>query len=345
MSNEYPEAKASIEHINRIKEDVDLLQYLYALFDAKWFLFFTVVLFGGAAIYHAKTVPDMYVGVARTDIRDLRGQGGLQPDDRLMSQSMAMLEYQYTLESFKENYTQVVLIRVRSHEFVRYFMDKYNIYKHLNPEYWDEENQRWLEGFELDKGFDELRFRTEMLGTAYDEVTDIAEIRIRHSDPKQAAELANLYVDEFNEYMRRQTLKTVQNKLAYLYQQLEQTQVLEIQHMLFRLIEAQTATAMLAEVRKDYVLEMLDPAVVPYKPVSPNRKVIVIMGVMAGLLLSFTMVILVRMGINTLDSFKDYAKTIERKEIKHRRWGIRAWLYKLYRVFRWLLLRILKGKQ
>jgi hypothetical protein len=86
--------------------------------------------------------------------------------------------------------------------------------------------------------------------------------------------------------MRERTMRDVRRKQVYLQQELRSSEVLEIQQSIYRLIEAQTAIAMLASAREEYVLEIIDPAALPYRSFNLSRKKKVIVGAIAGTLLA-----------------------------------------------------------
>lgn len=52
--------------------------------------------------------------------------------------------------------------------------------------------------------------------------------------------------------------------------------------MLYRIIEEHTKIITLAKVNDEYVLKVIDPAIAPEKPAKPNRKLIVLLGVILG---------------------------------------------------------------
>jgi LPS O-antigen subunit length determinant protein (WzzB/FepE family) len=60
------------------------------------------------------------------------------------------------------------------------------------------------------------------------------------------------------------------------------------------LLESEKQKAMLANVNEDFALEVIDPAVAPVIRDKPNRKLIVVLGVVYGMLLSTFVVILVQ---------------------------------------------------
>ena len=55
-----------------------------------------------------------------------------------------------------------------------------------------------------------------------------------------------------------------------------------MQQSIYRLIEAQTAIAMLASAREEYALEIIDPAAIPYRSFNMSRKKKVLIGAIAG---------------------------------------------------------------
>ena len=69
--------------------------------------------------------------------------------------------------------------------------------------------------------------------------------------------------------------------------------VTEMQKIFFQLIEEQTKTIMLAEVREEYVFKTVDPAVVPEEKSKPKRALICILSVLLGGMLSM-MIVLIR---------------------------------------------------
>jgi LPS O-antigen subunit length determinant protein (WzzB/FepE family) len=323
------EATRSIDTIRKIEEDVDLLTYVYAVFDAKWFIFFIALICAGLSLLYAKSLPETYQGVVRVDIIDISDAGGIKPDSRLVPESIGLLEHGFVLRTRKDNYNQKILAYLRSRQYVRHFLDTYNIYKTIYAEHWSEEDPGWIGDFELDKGLAQKTFTADLLAIDYSIETDIVAVKIIHSDPVLAAQLANQYVQLFNEYMRDETLAKVQVKARYLQETLAQTKAIEIQQMLFRLMEAQTAKAMLANGRQEYILEVLDPAVRPYARFKPNRKQITILGGIAGALLAISLVISLEIAGKVAAALREYAIETQRQEVSQRRWSLRAWVLML----------------
>jgi uncharacterized protein involved in exopolysaccharide biosynthesis len=328
------EELGSVQEIDDIKQDIDLLNYIYAVFDAKWFIVFVAIITGGLSMLYALSLPETYQGVVRVDVIDISDPGGVRPDSRQMQESIGMLEYDFLLRAKKENYVQKVLAHLRSKQFTRRFLDSYNIYRYIYPQEWDNATSTWNGGFLLDKGLAQKTFMKDLIHIVHAPETDIVAVKVIAKDPAIAADLSNLYVYAFNQYMREQALAKVDSKFRYLEETLDQTGATEIQQMLFRLMEAQTAVAMLANGRNEYILEVLDPAVSPYSRYSPNRKLICILGAAAGVLLSTSLVMALTVLGRLKNALASYSAKTGRKPIAQRNWGLRALLLKLFNLVR-----------
>ncbi len=86
-------------------------------------------------------------------------------------------------------------------------------------------------------------------------------------------------------------MNDVRRKQEYLQRELHNSDLLEMQKSIYRLIEAQTAIAMLANAREEYALEVIDPAAIPYRSFSMSRKKKILIGTVAGLLLTVFVVL------------------------------------------------------
>jgi hypothetical protein len=266
--------------------EVDLLPYLEALI--RWRLSIALAALASALLVAAwaHSKPYMYQSTARVSIVDIEDPGGVSPDDRRASEVLTLVEHGFVMGTTHDNYNDVVLARLRSREFATRFLDRNNVYRHFYPEQWLEEQGAWAEGFEPDRGEVLTWFRDQVRVIDRDEETDIVSVSMSSHDAMLARDLANLYVREFNEFMRERTMREVSSKQAFLEAELRRAEVVEMQKSIYRLIEAQTAIAMLASAREEYVLEIIDPAALAYRSFSMSRKKKIFIGAIAGALLA-----------------------------------------------------------
>lgn len=288
--------------------ELDIMPYVNALIDARWIVLAVVVLAAALTGVWSLSKPYQFQSGAKVSVVDIEDPGGVSPDDRRASEVLTLVEHGFVMGTTHDNYNDVIRARLASRDFTVRFMDQYNVYRHFHPEQWLEDEQQWVEGFSPDRGEIQTQFRDSVRSIDHDEETDILTVSMVWTDPAIARDLANQYVHAFNEFMRERTMEDVARKQAFLERELRASDVLEIQQSIYRLIEAQTAIAMLASAREEYVLEIIDPAAMPYRSFSMSRKKKIVLGAVAGGLLTvFAVLALVmfRGMLQTLISYRE----------------------------------------
>ncbi|HHI92386.1 MAG TPA: hypothetical protein ENK04_02560 [Gammaproteobacteria bacterium] len=134
-------------------------------------------------------------------------------------------------------------------------------------------------------------FSEDVLDVRKDNKTGLMTLGVEWRDPVLAAYWANTLVARLNEHQRQAAIKEAQQSIDYLNQQLSKTSVVDMQQAIYRLIESQTRVIMLANVKKEYVMQVIDPALAPEKRVRPQRSLILLLGavlsVMMGIFIIF----------------------------------------------------------
>ncbi len=117
-----------------------------------------------------------------------------------------------------------------------------------------------------------------------DRSTGLLTLAIEWQDPELAAQWANSLVRRVNDLLSRQAIEEARTSINYLEKQLAETSSVEVQQAIYRLIEAETKEIMLASVQEEYAFKVIDPAVAPREPARPQRALIVVLGLVAGLI-------------------------------------------------------------
>lgn len=266
--------------------ELDLMPYINALIDARWILIIAALLSAVLAGFAAYSKPYMFQSVIKVSVVDIEDPGGVSPDDRRASEVLTLVEHGFVMGTTHDNYNDVMRARLGSRDFTMRFLDEHNVYRHFYPEQWNQEEQRWEDGFTPDRGEIFTRFRDEVRSIILNEETDIISIGMHWPEPTVARDWANQYVESFNEFIRERTINDTRRKQEYLQKELQRSDLLEMQKSIYRLIEAQTAIAMLANARDEYALEIIDPAAIPYRSVTMSRKKKIVIGTVAGSLLA-----------------------------------------------------------
>lgn len=128
-------------------------------------------------------------------------------------------------------------------------------------------------------------FRKNILTIREDSRSNTLIVSVDWKDPHLAATWANGFVALANDIIRKRALDEANRNIAYLNQQLKTTSSIEVQKVMYHLIETETKNSMLASGRSQYAFTVVDQAVVPELRLSPRRTLLVFGGVLLGFIL------------------------------------------------------------
>jgi uncharacterized protein involved in exopolysaccharide biosynthesis len=133
-------------------------------------------------------------------------------------------------------------------------------------------------------------FREGVLTIREDKRTGLTTVAVEWKDPAIAARWANEFVALANELIRARAKDDSTRNIAYLNKQVAQTNVVELQRVMYNIIESETKTMMLANARVEYAFRIVDPAVPPELKIRPKRLVMVVIGTLIGLVIGLMVV-------------------------------------------------------
>jgi len=125
-----------------------------------------------------------------------------------------------------------------------------------------------------------------IMSSAQDKKSLMITVSIKHYSPNVAKQWVEWLIDDINQEMKMRDLTEAKKSISYLTDQLAKTKIHKIQEVLYDIIEEQTKTIMFAEVREQYVLKTIDPALSSELNFQPNRGLIGALGVLFGLIFS-----------------------------------------------------------
>jgi uncharacterized protein involved in exopolysaccharide biosynthesis len=165
---------------------------------------------------------------------------------------------------------------------------------------WDPQKKLWRRHWwdfgKTDKGptdWDAYHiFSKKIRSVETDSKTNLVTLSIEWKDPILAAKWANDLVKKVNDMRRQDAIDEANTSIHYLEQELGKTGSVEVQKSIYKLIEAQTKTKMLASTREEYAFKVIDRAVPPERKARPKRKLIVLLGFVAGLFVGMMVVVL-----------------------------------------------------
>lgn len=173
---------------------------------------------------------------------------------------------------------------IQSRTFIEQFIAEQNLMPLLYTDYWDEETHNWEKSVKrppvLWQGAN--KFIKEVFSIDEAVETGLLTISVEWPDPELAANWTNRLVALANEIARQQDISEAEKSIAYLNEQIEQTNAVELQRVLYNLVEAEQKILMLASAREDYVFQVVDPAMVPVAIAKPNRILLIFLGTILG---------------------------------------------------------------
>jgi uncharacterized protein involved in exopolysaccharide biosynthesis len=138
------------------------------------------------------------------------------------------------------------------------------------------------------------RFDEKVRLVTEDKRSGIVTVAMYWDDPEVAARWANAYVNLFNAQMRQRAAADSKRNLQYLRQQLSGTNDVGVREAVYKLMEVELKTAMLADVREEYAAKVIDRAIAPDPAdfARPKRALIMAGGLAAGLMLGMLWLLL-----------------------------------------------------
>tara|TARA_B100000212_G_C27382563_1_gene537740 strand:+ start:283 stop:972 length:690 start_codon:yes stop_codon:yes gene_type:complete len=172
-----------------------------------------------------------------------------------------------------------------SRRFIENFINDNKLLPILFAESWDKKERKWkldldspptlLDGYEL---------MVDSLEISYDD--SLITLELFFASQEEVAEILNSLIFDVNSYIRNRSINESEKNIAFLQQEISKTQLSASRDMLYRIVEQQTQSIMIANTREDYAFKVIDPGVKPIQPAGPNRKLIVIIATILGLVLS-----------------------------------------------------------
>ena len=89
-------------------------------------------------------------------------------------------------------------------------------------------------------------------------------------------------IRDINDEIRNQDISEAESSIEYLSQQIDNSPAVDLRDLFYDLIQTQTETMMLANVREEYVFKTIDPATVPEEKSSPRRAIICLVSTFLG---------------------------------------------------------------
>jgi len=291
-------------------DEIDLLELFQVLWSGKWLIGAITGFAAGLSVVVALMLPNIYTGSAL--LAPASDSGGSMRGLMQQYAGLASLAGVTLPGGDEASQAQLGMEMMTSRAFIGDFVERRNLLPDLlafeswnratgkntyNSEAYDSESGEWVRDVEPPKQAKPslLEAHEAFLGiltVSQDKQTGYVTVSVAHQSPDIAARWVNWLVEDINAAVRAQDVDEANRSIEYLKQQVASTSLAELQAMFFELIQSQTQTVMLAQVRPEYVFKTIDPAVVPEKKSKPQRALICVLGTLLGGMLAVVIVLL-----------------------------------------------------
>ncbi|HCH4060361.1 TPA: Wzz/FepE/Etk N-terminal domain-containing protein [Vibrio parahaemolyticus] len=291
-------------------DEIDLREFFKALWKGKWIVIATTFVFAVGAVLYALSLPNIYKSDALLAPTESSNGGGLSKMAGQLGGLAALAGV--NLGGGESSQTDLAVQVMKSRQFVEAFINKHDLLVPLMAaKDWDLANNKLILDEELYNSNtgewlrepDGLRgasptaqeafevFNKEILSVSQDKESGLYTVSVKNYSPYIAQQWVNWLIEDINKVMRERTIAETSQNLAYLNTQLQKTAVADMQSTFYKLIEEQTKSLMLAEVQKEFIFKVVDPAVVPELKDGPKRALICVLGTLLGGMLGVAIVL------------------------------------------------------
>jgi uncharacterized protein involved in exopolysaccharide biosynthesis len=113
-------------------------------------------------------------------------------------------------------------------------------------------------------------FKKTIRQVSEDRKSGLVMLSIRWKDARVAAKWANDLVKITNDYLRTKAIDESERNMRYLNEQASKGSVVEVQKLVYSMLQDEINKEMIAKGREEYALKVIDPAFVPERASSPG---------------------------------------------------------------------------
>lgn len=137
---------------------------------------------------------------------------------------------------------------------------------------------------------------SQILNISEDKKTGFVTVSIVYESPILAQQWLTWLIEDLNDHMRDRMVNESLRSIAFLEEKIKSTELSELRSLFAKMIQEQTKSVMLGNVRPEYLFNVIDPAIIPERKTGPARAMICILGTFIGGILACLLVFLRHYG-------------------------------------------------
>jgi len=251
--------------VSRVDVSSRLDEFILGIWARKWLILLCVILGMAAGLIISKVATKTYEAVV---VLAPAHAERANPSLRALSSQFSDLAGMFgvALPGGDTGSASLNIAYLKSRQFATNFIRQYDLLPALFANRWDARNKQWRNaGSEREPTMeDAVRFfQKGVMTLREDRKAGTVSLSVQWRDRRMAAQWANQIVADVNDQARQRAILEAQNSLKYLSAELEKTSIVGLRDAIYRLMENNIDSIMLANVRRNFAFEVVDPATVP----------------------------------------------------------------------------------
>ena len=278
--------------IQLFSDEITLFDLWEIIYQSKKFLIISTLIFSMISVFYSLSLPPVWKANLLM-ISPQQTQSNFQNSTSSLGGIASLAGISLPQSS---NDVQTALAVLDSRIFLENFIIENNILEVLYNDDWDSENGEWYD--ERPNIWSAVNLFKSLTSHKFDPDSGVIIFSIEWEDPELAASWTNNLIQELNNFLRDEEIKTGESNIFFLQQQAELASFSNLKLMLDDLILEEIKKITLAKASKDFAFKILDPAVVPLERYGPQKRLIVIFGTIIGFFISIFLVFFRRFVTN-----------------------------------------------
>lgn len=198
----------------------------------------------------------------------------------------------------------ISMATLQSRTFAYQFVKDNNLLPILLADDWDKEKGEWKKDKVPDYWNSYNAFKD--IYSVSTDTEGMIYLAVEWTDPVLAAEWANSLVASINYLMRNEAIMEAEKSINFLQDQLKITSLINTQSVIYTLMEEHTKRITLANIRPQYSFKVIDSAVAPNEKSKPNRRMIVVFGLIIGVVIGIGLAFV----LNFIQNYRDNSRKL-----------------------------------
>ena len=278
-------------------DEINVKEVFFALWSTKILIIVMVAIFAVGSVIYSLSIPNKFTSSSLLKISNSGSSQSSSNSNLDMIGSIAGINF----SGGGTSKSSLVTATIESRDFLKHLLtfdkvlpsivaiqsyDKETGELIFNDSIYDQKNNTFTSDPEKRPTFHKTYLTYNNMINVSTTNTGYIYLSVTHLSPKFAYELLNLIISEVNSLSRTRILQESKDSLNFLYNRLTETNEIEIRNSINQIIGSELRRQMLAEVKKNYLINPLDKPFFPEMKSSPNRARICILGTILGFFLS-----------------------------------------------------------